>query len=448
MDAKKEDGRVEGGLAEGGYGKVAVDDDHQFGMKWKGKRKARATEPAIEYYDMKFSLTSGFEEKNTVGFYKNVKFNECVLEDASFQYCTFVNVTFDDCKFEKTLFANVYLKDVHFVDCKFLGHAWMYDRLESRKIGPGIMSELFPTKSKMGSGVPSECLDAGSLQMQLAVTDGSYVQFDKVLAPRLQDEENSKPSLSEPSNSRPRSGVARGGDDRQTWKYEISKGGPATGERAHLGFDAGIVTGYDEHGYPLVENPYFPSETSIDSAAAHGQDPSALLEGTASISSASGSTAQHHAPQRQLIRVYSGAESDAAAARPAPIPATPQPPKARVPHFKLACEERREREAAEAADVAAFVQRTARVQSAAELARIAAWNAETVAAQAQFAARLRDRASGRVTRVVPLPAGEGVLIAGGDVVAASASGGASVGGCAENPAARKTAGKGDGWESE
>ncbi len=42
MDAKKEDGRVEGGLAEGGYGKVAVDDDHQFGMKWKGKRKARA----------------------------------------------------------------------------------------------------------------------------------------------------------------------------------------------------------------------------------------------------------------------------------------------------------------------------------------------------------------------------------------------------------------------
>ncbi|KAK0934415.1 hypothetical protein LTR29_014006 [Friedmanniomyces endolithicus] len=441
MDAKKEDSGVEGGLVEGGIaehgsgkdvlaegglveggpGKGAVHNDHNFGMKWKGKGKARATEPAIEYYDIHFKLTSGFEEKNTVGFYKNVKFNGCVLEDASFQYCTFVNVTFDNCNFEKTLFANVYLKDVQFTECNFNGNTWMYDRLESRKIGPGNLSELFPTKSKSGSGVPSECLDAGFLQMQLALTDGSYVQLDETLAKQLQDEENSKPqALSKVPDLKIESGVASGGHDRQTWTKGISRGGPAIGERAHLGYDAGIVTGFDENGYPLVENPYFPSETSIERA----------LAATASISSASTSTPQHHPPQRQLIRAHNAAETAAPAPPPAPIPAAPQPPRARVPHFKLACEERREREAAEAADVATFLQSTARMQSAAEVARIAAWNAGTVAAQAQCAARLRDRWVD-VGRVVPLLAGEGVVVAGEDVVAA-----------------RKAAGKGDGWESE
>ncbi|KAK0898905.1 hypothetical protein LTR57_021381 [Friedmanniomyces endolithicus] len=442
MDAMKEDSGVEGGLVEGGIaedgsgkdvlaegslveggtGNGAVNDHHQFGMKWKGKGKARAAEPAIEHYDIEVSLTSGFEEKNTVGFYKNVKFNECVLEDASFQYCTFVNVCFDKCNFEKTLFANVYLKDVQFTGCNFNGNTWMYDRLESRKIGPGNLSELFPTKSKTGSGVPSECLDAGFLQMQLALTDGSYVQLDETLAKQLQDEENSKPhALSQAPDSKIESGVASDGNDRQTRKYEISRGGPAIGERAHLGYDAGIVTGFDENGYPLVENPYFPSETSIERA----------LAATASTSAASTPTAQHHPPQRQLIRIHNAAETTAPTPPPAPIPAAPQPPRARVPHFKLACEERREREAAEAADVAAFVQSTARVQSAAEVARIAAWNAETVAAQPDLAARLRDRTSGRAARVVPLLAGEGVVVAEGDVVVV-----------------RKTAGKGDGWESE
>jgi len=77
---------------------------------------------AIEYYDITFNLTSGFDEKNTVGFYTNVKFNECVLDDAKFQYCTFVNVTFDKCNFKKTLFANVYLNDVHFTRCDFIGN--------------------------------------------------------------------------------------------------------------------------------------------------------------------------------------------------------------------------------------------------------------------------------------------------------------------------------------
>ncbi|KAK0277261.1 hypothetical protein LTR54_016292 [Friedmanniomyces endolithicus] len=433
MDAMKEDGRVEGVLAEGDLaegvlaesgttGKDAVEEERNFGMKWKGKGKARAAEPAIEHYDIEASLTSGFEEKNTVGFYKNVKFNECVLDDASFQYCTLIDVTFEDCNFEKTVFANIHLKDMHFVDCNFLGNTWMYDRLESCKIGPSNLSELFPTKSKMGSGVPSECLDAGFLQTQLALTDGSYIQLDETLAKQLQDEENSKPhALSQTPDSKSESGGASDGNERQSWKYEISRGGPAIGERAHLGHDAGIVTGFDENGYPLVENPYFLSETSIERA----------LAATASISSASTSTPQHHPPQRQLIRVYHGAEITAPAATPAPIPATPQPPRARIPHFKLACEERREREAAEAADVAAFVQSTARVQSAAEVARIAAWNAETVAGQPDLAARLRDRASGRVTRVVPLLAGEGVVVAGEDVAAA-----------------RKAAGKGDGRESE
>ncbi|KAK1810284.1 hypothetical protein LTR12_015348 [Friedmanniomyces endolithicus] len=433
MDAMKEDGRVEGVLAEGDLaegvlaesgttGKDAVEEERNFGMKWKGKGKARAAEPAIEHYDIEVSLTSRFEEKNTVGFYKNVKFNECVLEDASFQYCTFVNVTFDKCNFEKTLFANVYLKDVHFTGCEFIGNTWMYDRLENSQIGADEMHQLFPTKSKTGSGVPLECLDAGFLQMQLVLTDAPQVQPDEALAKQLQDEENSKLyALSKVAESKVGSEVASGGNDRQTWKYEISRGGPAIGERAHLGYDAGIVTGFDENGYPPVENLYFPSETSIERA----------LAATASISSASTSTPQHHPPQRQLIRIHNAAETTAPTPPPAPIPAAPQPPRARVPHFKLACEERREREAAEAADVAAFLQSTARMQSAAEVARIAAWNAETVAGQPDFAARLRDRASGRVTRAVPLLAGEGVVAAEGDV-----------------GAARKAAGKGYGWESE
>ncbi|KAK0794957.1 hypothetical protein LTR38_009055 [Friedmanniomyces endolithicus] len=405
-DGSGKDVLAEGGLVEGGTGNGAVNDHHQFGMKWKGKGKARAAEPAIEHYDIEVSLTSGFEEKNTVGFYKNVKFNECVLEDASFQYCTFVNVCFDKCNFEKTLFANVYLKDVQFTGCNFNGNTWMYDRLESRKIGPGNLSELFPTKSKTGSGVPSECLDAGFLQMQLALTDGSYVQLDETLAKQLQDEENSKPhALSQAPDSKIESGVASDGNDRQTRKYEISRGGPAIGERAHLGYDAGIVTGFDENG----------ARAGSHCIHLRGIDP----------------PAQHHPPQRQLIRIHNAAETTAPTPPPAPIPAAPQPPRARVPHFKLACEERREREAAEAADVAAFVQSTARVQSAAEVARIAAWNAETVAAQPDLAARLRDRTSGRAARVVPLLAGEGVVVAEGDVVVV-----------------RKTAGKGDGWESE
>ncbi|KAK1064301.1 hypothetical protein LTR74_008778 [Friedmanniomyces endolithicus] len=430
MDAERKEHLLEGGPVESGQAEGAIDDDRNFGTKWKGKGKARATEPAIEYYDITFNLTSGFGEKNTVGFYKNVKFRGCVLDDAKFQYCTFVNVTFDNCKFEKTLFANVYLKDIHFTRCDFIGNTWVYDRFENGQIGAQDLHELFPTKLKQGGGVPSECLDAGFLQKQLALTDKPPVQLDEALAKQLQNEENSKPyALSHAPDLR--TGVEGVGDGsgRQTWTHGTSQGGPAIGERAHLGFDAGIVTGFDENGYPLVENPYFPSETSIERA----------LADAASISSASNATAQHPPPPRQLVRVSHAAESTAPAAPPAPIPATPQPPKARIPHFKLACEERREREAAEAADIAAFRQSAVRVRSAAQVARIAAWNAETVAERARFAARLRERASGGVAREVPLLAGEGVVAAGGDVGAASASGG---------PSAGETAGKGDGWESE
>ncbi|KAK0903446.1 hypothetical protein LTR57_019178 [Friedmanniomyces endolithicus] len=425
MDAERNDGLVESGQAagssvDGGLEKRAVDNDGNVGVKRKGKGKARAIGSAIEYYDITFNLTSGFDEKNTVGFYTNVKFNECVLDDAKFQYCTFVNVTFDKCNFKKTLFANVYLNDVHFTRYDFIGNTWMYDRLENSQIGADELLEIFPTKSKMGGGVPSECLDAGFLQIQLALTDGSHVQLDEALAQQLQDEEISKPhALSKVTESKVGGEAASGGNERQTWTYEISRGGPAIGERAHLGFDAGIVTGFDENGYPLVENPYFPSETTIARA----------LAGAAPISSASNATAQHPPPPRQLVRVHHGAEITApAAAPPAIIPATPHPPRARVPHFKLACEERREREAAEAADVAAFRQSAERVQSAAQVARIAAWNAETVAERALFAARLRERASGGVAREVPLLAGEGVGTAGGDV--------------------GQSAAKGDGWESE
>jgi len=41
-DGSGKDVLAEGGLVEGGTGNGAVNDHHQFGMKWKGKGKARA----------------------------------------------------------------------------------------------------------------------------------------------------------------------------------------------------------------------------------------------------------------------------------------------------------------------------------------------------------------------------------------------------------------------
>ncbi|TKA63659.1 hypothetical protein B0A55_10584 [Friedmanniomyces simplex] len=409
---------------------VIINEDGSRSMKWKGKGKAGATEPAIEHYDIDFNCTFGFDKNNTVGFFKN-----------------------------KTLFANIYLKDVRFIGCDFLGNTWMYDRLENGEIEPPNLHELFPKKSKMGNGVPSECLDAGFLQMQLALTDGLYVQLDEALAQRLQLEENSKPFAH--SGRKTGDGEAIGGTKRRKWTYYISTGptgGPAIGEKAHQGIDAGVVTGFDKYGFPLVENLYLPSKASTesemvnvemvnvtsDSVAEAEEVPAAAMtigEGPRKVwnagiirgdkltegneepsryhtaSSSCTSTAQHQRRECMLVCVCKEVEGNHVAAATTPtkdtaivrktttvVPSIPYRSKTSVPHFKLACQVRREREAAKATEVANTKKQSAnRIQPLAEVKRIAAWNTEALAAQSREAARLQDRVRVCLTEFVLRP---------------------------------------------
>ncbi|TKA53020.1 hypothetical protein B0A55_12615 [Friedmanniomyces simplex] len=525
MEAETEDSNVV----------VIINDDGSRSMRWKGKGKARATEPAIEHYDIDFNCTFGYEKNNTAGFFKNVSFQDCLFQDANSQHCTFINITFDDCNFENTLFANIYLKDVRFIGCDFLGNTWMYDRLENSDIEPHNLHELFPKKSKMGSGLPSECLDADFLQMQLALTDGSYVQLDEAFAQRLQLEENNKPFAS--SGRKIRDGEAIGGTKRRKWTSYISTGptgGPAIGEKAHQGIHAGTVTGFDEYGFPLVENLYFPSQATTgreivgvtsDPVAEQDKVSAAALtidEGPRKVweagiirgdkltegneeptryhtaSSSCTSTAQHQRRECMLVCVCKEVEGNHVAAATTPtkdtaivrktktvVSSIPYRSKTSVPHSKLACQVRREREAAQAAEVANINKQSAnRAQPPAEVARIAAWKTETLAAQSRDAARLQDRARVCLTQFVSRPklkseetesaddekwkgsasvprvfgqseAGDKVPAtpttatqASTGSTAASTSRGVPATTHAGPSAVTKTVGKGDGWESE
>ncbi|KAK5674891.1 hypothetical protein LTS10_012303 [Elasticomyces elasticus] len=223
-----------------------------------GKGKGRAIEPAFEYYDIEESDTFAFGEKTVCGFYKNVTFNDCIRQDTNFNCCTFINVTFENCTFKDTNFLNLYLRDVSFTGIEFDENTWMNDRLEHGTVTVENFKTIFPKQSQVGCIVPFEVIDADFLQMQLALTDDSYIQLDEDLARRLQFEEDSQPVPHVPED-----------------------GGPAVGKKAHNGQDAAIVTGYDKHGFATVEHPSFPSwlPTTVETVDISGGIPTTRTEG-------------------------------------------------------------------------------------------------------------------------------------------------------------------------
>ncbi|KAK5720535.1 hypothetical protein LTR17_014936 [Elasticomyces elasticus] len=223
-----------------------------------GKGKSKATDPVIEWYDIEESDHYVIGKQQTTGFYRSVKFSECVLQDTTFNNCTMINVTFENCNFKDALFANVYLKDVEFHGCEFDRHTWMNDRLEQHIVTKDDLEIIFLRASKIGAGIPFEVIDAGFLQMQLALTDDPHIEPDEVLARRLQQEEESQPIQHVPVD-----------------------GGPVVGKKAHNGHDAAIVTGYDKHGFATVEHPSFPSwlPSAVETVDISGGIPTTRTEG-------------------------------------------------------------------------------------------------------------------------------------------------------------------------
>ncbi|KAK4900208.1 hypothetical protein LTR27_002432 [Elasticomyces elasticus] len=223
-----------------------------------GKGKSKATDPVIEWYDIEESDTFNYGKEQTSGFYRDVKFSDCVRQDTTFNNCTMVNVTFENCNFNDTLFANVYLKDVEFHGCEFDRHTWMNDRLEQHIVTKDDLEIIFLRASKIGAGIPFEVIDAGFLQMQLALTDDPHIEPDEVLARRLQEEEDSQPAPHVPDVN----DTGEQDDEPSTregclkWTHHS---GPAVGQKAHSGYNAGVVTGHDKYGFPQVEHPSFPS---------------------------------------------------------------------------------------------------------------------------------------------------------------------------------------------
>ncbi|KAK4955822.1 hypothetical protein LTR10_006761 [Elasticomyces elasticus] len=223
-----------------------------------GNGKGRATDPVIEWYDIEESDTFNYGKEQTSGFYRNVKFSDCVRQDTTFNNCTMINVTFDNCNFKDTLFANVYLKDVEFHGCEFDRHTWMNDRLEQHIVTQDDLETVFLRASKIGDGVPFEVSDAGFLQIQLALTDDPHIEPDEVLARRLQQEEDSQPAPHVPNVNDTGEQADEPGTGEGCLKW-THPSGPAVGQKAHSGYDAGVVTGYDRYGFPQVEHPSFPS---------------------------------------------------------------------------------------------------------------------------------------------------------------------------------------------
>ncbi|KAK3651120.1 hypothetical protein LTR56_005884 [Elasticomyces elasticus] len=223
-----------------------------------GRGKGRATEPTFEYYDIEEADTFSFGETTIRGFYKNVTFSDCMRQDTSFNCCTFINVIFENCTFKDTNFLNLYLKDVSFIGIEFHENTWMNDRLEQVTVTIENLKSVFPKQSQVGCSVPFEVIDAEFLQMQLALTDDTYIQLDEDLARRLQFEDDSQPVPHVPED-----------------------GGPVVGKKAHNGPDAAIVTGYDKHGFAIVEHPSFPSwlPTTVETVDISGGIPTTRTEG-------------------------------------------------------------------------------------------------------------------------------------------------------------------------
>ncbi|KAK3628564.1 hypothetical protein LTR56_018507 [Elasticomyces elasticus] len=397
-----------------------------------GKGKGRAIEPAFEYYDIEESDTFAFGEKTICGFYKNVTFNDCIRQDTNFKCCTFINVTFENCTFKDTNFLNLYLRDVSFTGIEFDENTWMNDRLEHGTVTVENFKTIFPKQSQVGCIVPFEVIDADFLQMQLALTDDSYIQLDEDLARRLQFEEDSQPVPHRPCR----------------WT------------KAHGGYDAGVVTGVDKHGFPKVEHPSFSSwaPTSVETIDISGGIPTTRTEGhsavimrnmmhkekeaqpaetitlskqstsdetlpphvrcamakrrvrdaaralgdQSTVDSSSSSAKNHGTGNSRLVnnvaapsltRQVDTNSGSALKQHDGKVRGGETPKVSPSRHFRLGYQERRDKEVASAAKL----QATARVQSEEEVARIAAWNHATLAAaRATDERQARERMSATI----------------------------------------------------
>ncbi|KAK3114234.1 hypothetical protein LTR53_007663 [Teratosphaeriaceae sp. CCFEE 6253] len=369
----------------------------------KEKGKDKVTETALEFYDVKQCDTYGVDDDTATGFFANVRFDGCVLVETRFEDCVFVNVTFEKCTFSDTIFAGLYLKDVTFTGCTFDGHKWMSDELEGAFIAKHDLSNFFPFPVKLGSGIPRHATNVEWLEMQrsLALNDGSHKELDEAFARRLQLEEDEKWPSSEHGTTNSQAdhsiddGKTRGKKARKVWIdhwnadpfRNAADRGPAVGENAHTGSNAGLVLGFDRHGFPIVEHPSFPSvhlpedmtsqPPSTQSAPIHAE-PSTVSE-EHDISSASPTGVGEERRRETLVP---STPSKATASDPPPASSAAAhggsstatrengTPNARhektssssfstkskngVPHFQLDFVQRREQEAAEAAGGASF----------------------------------------------------------------------------------------------